>query len=111
MHTFTGTQSEITLSAVPESRNASVGTLVEFTCATAENGVTLAVTSTPTVVGSVPNQTDLPNGGNQFTLSFNAPPQHSSITVTCIVFRGSDIIQPTALLMIQGNYNNFLHGT
>ena len=95
----------ITLSAVPESRNVSAGTLVEFTCATAEKGVTLAITSTPTVVESVANQTDLPSGGNQFTLSFTAPSEHSSITITCIAFKGPDIIQPTALLMIQGNIN------
>ena len=93
----------ITLSTVPKSRNVSAGTLVEFTCATAESGVTLAITTTPTVVGSVANQTDLPNGGNQFTLSFTAPPQDSSITITCLAFKGPDIIQPTALLMIQGN--------
>ena len=98
-----GTQSVITLSAVPKSRNVSVGTLVEFTCASEESGVTMGITTTPTVVGSVANQTDLPNGGNMFSLSFTAPQQHSSITVTCLAIRGSDIIQSTALLMIQGN--------
>ena len=98
-----GTQSVITLSAVPKSRNVSAGTPVEFTCATTESGVTLGITTTPTVVGSVANQTDLPNGGNLFSLSFTAPPQDSSITVTCIAFRDSDIFQSTALLMIQGN--------
>ena len=91
------------MSDVPKSRNVSAGTPVELTCATEESGVTLAITATPTVVGSVPNQIDLPNGGNLFSLSFTAPPQHSSITITCLAFRGSDIIQPTALLMIQGN--------
>ena len=107
---YLGGYAAITLTAVPKSRNVSAGTPVEFTCATAESGVTLAITSTPTVAGSVANQTDLPNGGNQFTLSFTAPSEHSSITVTCIAFKGPDIIQPTALLMIQGNnYNNLLH--
>ena len=93
----------MTLTAVPESTNVSAGTLVEFTCATAESGVTLAVTTTPTVDGAVANLTDLPSGGNLFSLSFTAPSQHSSITITCIAFRSPDVVQPTALLMIQGN--------
>ena len=105
MHILTGTQSVITLSAVPESRNVSAGTPVEFTCATAESGVTLAITATPTVAGSVANQIDLLNGGNQFMLRFTAQSGHSSITVTCVAIRGSDIIQSIALLMMQGNLN------
>ena len=102
---YLGGYAVITLTAVPESRNVSAGKLVEFTCATAESGVTLAITSTPTVDGTVANQTDLPNGGNLFLLSFTAPSQHSSITITCIAFRSPDLVQPTALLMIQGNIN------
>ena len=103
MHIPTGTQSVITLSTVPKSRNVSAGTVVEFTCATEESGVILAVTATPTVAGSVANLTDLPNGGNQFTLSFTAPSEHSSITIACVAIRSPDVFQVTALLMIQGN--------
>ena len=100
---YLGGYAVITLSAVPKSRNVSAGTQVHFTCATEESEVKLAITTIPTVVGSAANQTDLPNGGNQFTLSFTAPSEHSSITITCVGFRGSDIIQSTAQLMIQGN--------
>ena len=85
------------MTAVHKSRNASAGTLVEFTCATYCGN-----TGNTTFKLSVANQTDLPNVGNQFTLSFTAPSEHSSITITC---KGPDIIQPTALLMIQGNIN------
>ena len=53
--------------------------MVEFTYATVENGVTLGITTTPTVAGSAANQTDLPNAYNQLALSFTAPSQHRGV--------------------------------
>ena len=89
------------LSATPESRNVSVGTLVEITCASSETGLDyFNLTTEPQVDGS--NITDTqPNGGTQHTLSFIAPAQNS-IIVSCIVVKGSVVDQSIAVLMIQG---------
>ena len=91
------------LSKSPQSRNVSVGTLVEFTCATKESEVTSLVISTlPSVPHHESISSDLPNGGRQYTLSFIVPSEHSNITVICTAVRIPDVNQTTAILMSQG---------
>ena len=100
---FTGTQANINLSKLPQSRNVSAGALVEFTCATEESGVTsLAISTLPSVPHHESISSDLLNGGKQHTLSFIAPSEHSIITILCTVVRIPDVNQTTAILMIQG---------
>ena len=100
---FTGTQANIKLSKLPQSRNVSAGALVEFTCATEESGVTsLAISTLPSVPHHESVSTDLPSGGKQHTLSFIVPSEHSYITILCTVVRIPDVNQTTAILMIQG---------
>ena len=99
----TGAQANIILSKLPQSRNVSAGTLVEFTCATEESGVTSLVIST---IPSVPHHesisTDLPSGGKQHQLSIIVPSEHSDLNIRCTAVRIPDVNQTTAILMIQG---------
>ena len=95
----------IILSKVPQSRNVSVGTLMEFTCATEESGVTSLVISTePSVPHHESISTDLPSGGKQHQLSIIAPSEHSNIIIIirCTAVRIPDVNQTNAILMIQG---------
>ena len=90
------------LSASPESKNVSAGTLVEFTCATPETGLTaFSLTTSPHIDGSDRVVTH-PNEGTQHTLSFIAPVQDSTILVACFVVKGMVSDQGIAVLMIQG---------
>ena len=89
------------LSDTPQARNVSVGTLVEFTCATPETGLTLfTFTTTPPVIGSI--VTTYTNESIQLTFSFIAPVQHSIINIACIAIKGSVVKKSIAVLMIQG---------
>ena len=90
------------LSATPESRNVSAGTLVEISCATPETGLTVfSLTTTPHIDGSATVVTH-PNGGTQHMLSFIAPVQHSIINIACVVVKGTVSDQSIAVLIIQG---------
>ena len=90
------------LSTTPTSRNVSAGTLVEFTCATPETGLTVfSLTTTPHIDGSDTVVTH-PNGGTQHTLSFIATVQHSVINIACVAVKGTVVDQSIAVLMIQG---------
>ena len=103
LNIFTGTQANIILSKVPQSRNVSAGELVEFTCATEESGVTsFAITTTPQFGGQTLAPGALPNGGRQRTLRFIAPSEHTNITITCVAKRNEYVKVTTATLMIQG---------
>ena len=92
------------LSTTLQSRNASAGSLVEFTCATPETGLTVfSLTTTPHIDGSDTVVTY--NGGTQYTLSFVAPVapvQHSVINIACVAVKGTVVDQSIAVLMIQG---------
>ena len=100
---FTGAQANIILSKVPQSRNISAGTLVEFTCATEESGVTsLVISIEPPVAHQESISTDLPNGGKQHQLSIIASSEHSIIIIRCTAVRIPDVNQTTAILMLQG---------
>ena len=95
---FTVTQANIILSKLPQSRNVSAHTLVEFTCATEESGVnTLVISTEPSVAHHESTSIDLPNGGKQHQLSIIVPSEHSSITIRCTAFRPPDINQTTAI--------------
>ena len=88
---------------MPQSRNVSAGTLIEFTCATEESGVNiLVVTTEPSVPHHESISTDLPSGGKQHQLSIVAPSEHSYITIRCTAVRLPDVNHTTAILMIQG---------
>ena len=90
------------LSTIPVSRNVSAGTLVEVTCATTETGLTaFSLTTTPHIDGSHTVVTH-PNGGTQYTLSFIAPAQHSTINIACFAVKGTVSDQNIAVLMSQG---------
>ena len=76
---------------------------MELVCATEESGVTsFGLSTTPEIGQSNSVRLNLPNGGRKHTLSFIAPSEHSSITVTCIAIRLPDVNVTTAVLMIQG---------
>lgn len=91
------------LSATPESRNVSAGTLVEITCASTVTGLNFfSLTTTPQVYGSNTVVTHA-NGGTQLTLSFIAPSQNSTIDISCIAVKGTFVDQSIAVLMIQGD--------
>ena len=96
------------LSTTPQPRNVSVGTMVEFVCATPESGLTTFIlTITPSVDGLAPFSTDtvLANGDRQLTLSFNAPSKPSNLTIECLALRlgtTTDVTRINAALMIQG---------
>ena len=85
-------------------RNVSAGTMVEFTCAAPASGLTsFAITTTPTVGGSVVGGSDLPNGDRQVTLSFIAPSDQTSIVIACVSTTAElNVNQSLAVLMIQG---------
>ena len=92
------------LSDTPLSRNASAGTLVEFTCATPETGLnTFVISTTPPVGDSVITDVILPNGDRQVTLNFIAPSDYTNVTITCAAVRGSNVSLSTAFLLVQGN--------
>ena len=92
------------LSATPQSRNVSAGTLVEITCVTPENGLTLfSLTTTPVINGSDTVVTHT-NGGTQHTLSFITPAQHSTIDILCIAVKGTVVDQSISVLTIQGEF-------
>ena len=102
LHTA-GTQANIILSKVPQSRNVSAGALVEFICATEESGVSLlGISTTPIFAGQISMPVALPNGGRQEMLSFIAPSKHNNITIVCSAIRSHDFNLTTAILMIQG---------
>ena len=91
-------------STTPQSKNVSAGTMVEFTCAVPASELTsFAITTTPTVGGSVVDGSDLPNGDRQVTLSFIAPSDQTSIDIVCGAITGTGFNQSFAVLMIQGN--------
>ena len=91
-------------STTPQSRNVSAGTMVEFTCAVPANGLTsFGIIVTPPVGGSVVDGSDLPNGDRLVTLSFIAPSDQANISIVCVAFKGTDLNQSSAVLMIQGN--------
>ena len=91
------------LSATPESRNVSAGTLVEITCASTVTGLNFfSLTTTPQVYGSNTVVTH-PNGGIQHTLSFIALSQNSTIDISCIAIKGTSVNQSKSVLMIQGD--------
>lgn len=104
----TDTQGDIILSDTPDSRNVSGGTLVNFTCATPETGLTVfAISANVTLGNTTNNDVILPNGHRQVTLSFVAPSEHQVIGITCVATRINtmrvvEIKQSTAILMIQG---------
>ena len=80
---------------------------MEFTCATAESGVTsFGISTTPAFVDQISVPIALANGGRQQILSFFAPSGHSSITITCVAIRLPDVNETTAILMIQGKIVN-----
>ena len=107
LNSYEVTYADIILSKVPHSRNVSAGALVEFTCATEESGVTsFGITTTPPFAGQISIHVALPNGGRQQTLSFFAPSEHSSITITCVAIRIPDVNETTAILTIQGKIIN-----
>ena len=99
---------DIVLSTTPQPRNVSVGTMVEFLCATPESGLnTFLLTITPSVDGLMPASTDtvLANGDRQLTLSFIAPSEPSNINIQCLALRAgttTDVTQIDVPLMIQG---------
>ena len=65
----------------PQSRNVSVGTMVEFKCAAPASGLTsLGIVATPPVGGSAATDNIL-NGDRQVTLSFIAPSDQTSINI------------------------------
>ena len=67
------------LSTTPQPRNVSVGTMVEFVCATPESGLnTYLLTITPSVDGLVSASTDTVLA-RQLTLSFIAPSEPNNI--------------------------------
>ena len=73
---------DIVLSSIPQPRNVSVGTMVEYMCATSETGLTnflLTITTSLDGLVIVSNDTVLDNGDRQVTLSFIAPPEPSNI--------------------------------
>ena len=83
---------------------------MEFTCATEESGViAFSITTTPPFAGQISVTDALPNGGRQQTLSFIAPSEYSSITITCVAVRLPDINETTAILMTQGKIKLSLH--
>ena len=87
--------------------SCSAGTLVEFTCATEESGVTsFGITTTPPFADQTSISDALPKGGRQKTLSFIAPSEHKNITITCVAIRFPDVNETTAMLMIQGKIIN-----
>ena len=94
----------VLFSTTPLSRNVTTGTMVEFTCAAPASGLTsFAITTTPTVEGSVNDGSDLPNGDRQVTLSFIAPSDQTSINIVCVATTATGFNQSFAVLMIQGN--------
>ena len=111
MHIFTDIQAVIILSDTPQSRNVSVDILVEFTCATPENGLTAFVISSDVTLGNtMSNDVTLLNGGRQLTLSFIAPSEHQLINIACVATRINtmgmlEVNSSTAILMIQGRRN------
>ena len=106
---FTGAQANILLSKLPQSRNASANTLVEFTCATEESGVNiLVITTEPSVPHHESISTDLPNGGKQHQLSIIVSSEHSNVTIKCTAVRLPDVNHTTAILRIQGMQNCLL---
>ena len=91
-------------STIPQSRNVTAGTTVEFTCAAPASGLTsFGISTNPTVEGSAVGGSDLPNGDRQVTLSFIAPSDQTSINIVCVATTATDFKQSTAVLMIQGN--------
>ena len=99
---------DIVLSTTPQPRNVSVGTMVEFVCATPESGLdTFLLTITPSVDGLVSATTDtvLANGDRQLTLSFIVPSEPSNINIQCLALRvgtTTDVTRIDIALMIQG---------
>ena len=90
------------LSATPESRNVSAGTLVEFSCSSPETGLNFfSLTTIPHIDGSDTVVT-YPNEGTQHTLSFIAPVQCSIVNISCIGVKGGVVDQSKSVLMIQG---------
>ena len=108
IHISTGVQAVIILSNTPQSKNVSAGTLVEFTCATPETGLTaFAISTDVTLANTMSNDVPLPNGDRQLTLSFIAPSEHQFINIACIATRINtmgmvEFNQSTAIMMIQG---------
>ena len=104
---YTDIHADILLSVIPQSRNISAGTLVEFTCATPETGLT-SFTLTPGIALGNTMEIMLPNGDRQLTLSFIAPPEYQMLTISCVATRVNnmgmlvDINTSAAVLMIQG---------
>ena len=113
IHISTDIQAVIILSDTPQSRNVSAGTLVEFTCATPETGLTAFTITTIVILENImSNDVLLPNGDRQLTLSFIAPSEHQLINIVCIATRINtmqgvvEVNTSTAILMIQGK-NHF----
>ena len=104
---YTDIHADILLSVIPQSRNISVGTLVMFTCATSETGLT-SFTLTPGMALGNTMEMMLPNGDRQLMLSFIAPSEYRMLTISCVATRVNnmgmlvDITTSTAVLMIQG---------
>ena len=99
---------DIVLSTTPQPRNVSVGTMVEFVCATPESGLTIFLLTITTSVNGlviVSNDTVLANGDRQLTLSFLAPSEPNNINIQCLALRvgtTTDVNQIDVPLMIQG---------
>ena len=113
--TDTCIQAVIILSDIPQSRNVSAGTLVKFTCATPEIGLTaFTITTDLTLGNAMSNDVVLPNGGRQLTLSFIAlsTSGHQLITIACIATKINTMGMvkfntSTAILMIQGRNTTY----
>ena len=91
-------------SITPQSRNVSIGTMVEFTCAAPASEVTsFGIAATPPVGSSVTDDNILPNGDRQVTLSFIAPSDKTSINIVCVAGTTDGFFSSSAVLMIQGN--------
>ena len=106
---FVDIHADIILSDTPQSRNVSAGTLVEFTCATPETGLTAFTLTTDITLGNtMSNDVILSNGERQLTLSFIAPPEHQMLTILCVATRVNNMGMvenfktSVAILMIQG---------
>ena len=98
---------DIILSDIPQQKNVSAGTSVEFTCATPETGLT-SFTLTPEITFGNTMEMTLPNGDRQLTLRFIAPSEYQTLTISCVatILNNMGMLEDfktsTAVLMIQG---------
>ena len=103
--TGTSANSEV-FSEIPASKNASLDSIVEFSCAT-PYGATVNLFWTLSGSGFNISNSDLPGGVERTTVSFNATILQNNTEVVCTaagIINGSSVFEqsPGALLLVQG---------